>query len=52
MYRFFPSLLILPIILRVDSLEPVVSVVGNLVVVVILFSVETWAVMIHEWQVW
>ena len=39
MYRCCPGLLILPVMLRVDRLDPVVSIVGNLVVVVILFSV-------------
>ena len=55
MYKCCPSLLILPVVLRGDSLEPAVSVVGNLVIVVILLSVIAfpdllmkWVVMIHE----
>ena len=39
MYKCCSSLLILPVMLRVDGLEVLVSVVGNLVVIVISLPV-------------
>ena len=39
MYRCCPSLPFLPVMLRVDSLELVVSIVENLALLVILLSV-------------